>query len=208
MKKVLSVLIAFSIISITMNAQNSLPEHFSLMGGGGLSIAGIDYPDNVSISRPQVGYTLMGDARIYLSEELAVGARYDYMQTGNKLRVHNFGPEVALTFRQNDNHDAWTIALGLGCMNYQDKITNRDKVSLKPDNDYFFSISLSVEYDFHVGGALSGAAYISAHAADLFQNPNFRISNPYPDYDDGEYHGFFDCHKFFLNLGLAICIGR
>lgn len=208
MNRILSILLILSLAASSAMAQGGLPEKFMFMGGGGLSISGSERPDMDAETHAKFGYTLMGDARFYLSPVVSLGLRYDYMQTGRHTEAHNFGPEIGFTFRQNDNKSAGTLLLGLGCMNYKEHLRGTNGMKISSQGDYFFSAFIGGEYDFHLGGICSGAIYATFHAADLFVNPDFRIANPDPYYDDGEYHGFFDCRKAFLNIGLALCLGH
>lgn len=208
MKRCTTLLALFLFIAIAAEAQHSLPEKFMLMGGGGLALSSTNQPEMDAHDGPHLGYTLSGGTRFYASPILGLGLHYDYMRVGEKLLAHNFGPEMALSLRKDDNKSAWTMLLGLGCMNYQQQLRTKQGARMDSNGDYFFSASIGMEYNFHVGGICSGAIYAKMLGADLFVNPDFRIANPDPDYDDGEYHGFFDCHKVFLNIGLAICLGR
>lgn len=208
MKRIISLAL-FAVLSLSSAmAQSGLPEKFMFMGGGGMSISVTDKPDMDTRTNPHLGYNLMGDARYYLSPVVALGLRYDYMHASRQIEAHNFSPELALTLRQNDNNSAWTILFGLGCMNYRENLRAKNGMKISSSGDYFFSAFFGGEYDFHLGGICSGAIYATVHAADLFVNPDFRVANPDPYYDDGKYHGFFDCRKMFINIGLAICLGR
>jgi len=208
MKRFLMTAATLVVAATTAMSQGSLPEKFMLMGGGGLSLSEIDRPDMEATESSRLGYTLSGCARFYVSPIVGIGAAYDYMRLGRGLQAHNFGPEAAFTLRGNDNNGAWTMLFGLGCMNYRETVRTKEGMPVRSSGDYFFSLTVGVEYDFHVGGILSGAVYAKMHGSDFFANPNFRIANPYPYIDDGEYHGLFDCRKFFLNIGLAVCLGR
>lgn len=195
-----------------LQAQDYLPQTYSFILGGGLSLPKVEGNRNDFFSKNgnRPGYDLLVEGRYYFTPVFALGLQYDYLRMArlpDKMHLHYLRPN--LTFRHlwsNGNQGAF-ISFGIGYMNYEERTYQPNARKGHLFHRGYCGISLAVGYEFRITTKLSGMFRTDFLTADWFANPDARLSNV-DGYDDGINHNWFKNNITFFNLGFAIQFGR
>lgn len=213
MKKLLIMLMTSLCWSgITLQAQVSLPQDYSIAIGGGLTLPHVTGNRNDFFSKNgnRTGYDIMAEGRYYLLPNFAIGIQYDYLNathSPDKMHLHYVRPTII--FRHlwsNDNQGAF-VSFGIGYMDYQERTYKRDSRNGHLYQKGYCGLSLGVGYEFRIARGLSGMFRADILTANWFVNPDGRLYNT-DGYDDGVDHSWFKNDITFFNLGFAIQFGR
>ena len=173
--------IFLSYASTTLQAQDNLPQNFSISLGGGVTLPRVEGNRNDFFSKngDRAGYNLMTEGRYYFMPNFALGLQYDYLRVArlpDKMHLHYIHPNITYRYLWSEGNQGAFLSFGMG-------------------------------YEFYITKKLSGVFRADILTADWFANPDARLSNPY-DYDDGIDHSWFKNNVTFFNLGFAIQFGR
>ena len=163
---------------------------------------------NKNGNRP--GYDLMAEGRYYLTPNFAIGAQYDYLRSArlpDKMHLHFIRPEMLLRILWSDGNQGVFFSLGIGYMNYQERLYKRNQRQGHLYRKGYCGISFALGYEFRITRKLSGMLRADMLTADWFVNPAGRLYNT-DGYDDGVNHNWFKNNITFFNLGLAVQFGR
>ena len=80
--------IFLSYASTTLQAQDNLPQNFSISLGGGVTLPRVEGNRNDFFSKngDRAGYNLMTEGRYYFMPNFALGLQYDYLRVA-RLRI-------------------------------------------------------------------------------------------------------------------------
>lgn len=128
MKRLLPILFTafLSYAGTSLQAQDYLPQTFSVAVAGGLTLPHVEGNCNDFFSKngDHAGYDLMLEGRYYFTPNFALGVQYDYLRIADlpdKMHLHYARPTI--TFRHlwsNGNQGAFLL-FGIGYMNYQER---------------------------------------------------------------------------------------
>lgn len=214
MKRLFILLIIFlSYAGTAMQAQDYLPQTYSLSVGGGLTLPHVEGNRNDFFNRNgnRVGYDLMLEGRYYFTPNFALGLQYDYLRIADlpdKMHLHYARPTITYRYLYSNGNQGVFLAFGIGYMNYQERTYQRGERNGFRFNRGYCGLSFAMGYEFRIARKISGVLRADMLTADWFANPDSRLSNPNPDYDDGVDHSWFKNNITFLNLGFAIQFGR
>lgn len=213
MKRLL-ILFAFFLSSIgtSLQAQDYLPQNYSVAFGGGLTLGSVDGNRNDFFSKNgnRAGYDLMLEGRYYFLPNFAVGVQYDYMRMArlpDKMHLHYLRPNIIFRHLWSHGNQGGFLSFGIGYMNYQERTYQQGARSGHLFQKGYCGISIGVGYEFRISRKLSGMLRADMLTADWFVNPDGRLFNP-NGYDDEVDHNWFKNNITFLNLGVAIQMGR
>ena len=85
--------IFLSYASTTLQAQDNLPQNFSISLGGGVTLPRVEGNRNDFFSKngDRAGYNLMTEGRYYFMPNFALGLQYDYLRVArlpDKMHLH------------------------------------------------------------------------------------------------------------------------
>ncbi|WP_414630761.1 hypothetical protein [Bacteroides sp. UBA939] len=206
----LTVLLSYA--GIALQAQDHLPQTYSIAVGGGVTLPLVEGNRNEFFNKngDRAGYDLMLEGRYYLTPYFALGAQYDYLRIADlpdKVHVHYVRPAATLRYLWSDGDKGAFFGFGIGYMNYQERTYRRgDRYGYLFQKGYF-GLSFSMGYEFRITGKVSGIFRGDILMADWVNNPDARLYNP-DGYDDGVNHNWFKSNITFFNLGFAIQFGR
>lgn len=195
-----------------LQAQDYLPQTFSITVGGGLTLPHVEGNQNDFFSKngDRAGYDLMLEGRYYFIPNFALGIQYDYLRIADlpdKMHLHYARPTI--TFRHlwsNGNQGAF-LSFGIGYMNYQERTYQRGERNGHLFQRGYCGLSFGMGYEFRITKKISGVFRADMLTADWFANPDARLSNT-DGYDDGIDHSWFKNNITFLNIGFAVQFGR
>ncbi len=200
--------------SLGTKAQEATPlnRDFEVTGGIGLVLPAVDSDKSNFVSKNgnHCGYALLAEGRYHLSDVVGVGLQYDYLRSAkfsDKMHVHYVGPNVSLRHLFSDDTQAVYISAGCGFLNYQDRVYPSGNHSASVYNKNYFAVAAGVGYQFRLTNDLAGTVRIDVLTADWFVNPDGRLYNPHPDYDDHKNHNWFDNDITFFQLSLGLTFG-
>ncbi|EGF58993.1 outer membrane beta-barrel protein [Bacteroides fluxus] len=197
----------------SLHAQSEcLPQEYSFIVGGGLMLPHVDGNKNDFFNKNgnRPGYDLMAEGRYYLTPNFAIGAQYDYLRSArlpDKMHLHFIRPEMLLRILWSDGNQGVFFSLGIGYMNYQERLYKRNQRQGHLYRKGYCGISFALGYEFRITRKLSGMLRADILTADWFVNPDGRLYNT-DGYDDGVNHNWFKNNITFFNLGLAVQFGR
>ena len=212
MKKVALLLLLIISGLTSINAQSHLPEKYGIVLGGGIGIPIIDSYDNSEYenwNRP--GYLLSAEARLHFTENVACGFKYDYIRSkkgDNKMHVNFIAPEIVLRYNFDDSKKGVYFSIAPGYMDYEQKLYISGSRYGQNYQKGYFAIDFGLGYEFNMYRNVNGIFKLNFLTADWGVNPNGRLFNPDPDYDDGENHNWFKNDITFINLGFALQFGK
>ncbi len=219
MKKIKLQLALFLAIfsNISIFAQNDegyieLPNIYSISFGGGLMVPSVDGNNNDFFNRNGdcVGYCFTGEWRYYLNPNVGVGLQYDYLNaqlSPDKMHVHYVHPNITFRYLMSNDKQGLYLSLGIGYMDYQERIYNTKYVGHKYHKGYC-GLSIGLGYEFAIAKGMGGILKMDVLTADWFANPDGRLFNPDKDYDDGINHSWFKNHITFVNFGFMLLFGK
>ena len=213
MKRLRFTLVALLCWAVTtLNAQNTLPENYSIALGSGITLPSVEGNVNDFFGKNgnRAGYDLMAEGRYYFLPQFAAGLQYDYLNIQHrpdKMHLHYIRPNVIYRYLFSNGTQGIFLSAGIGYMNYQERTYKRGVPAGHLYQRGYCGLSLGMGYEFKIASHFSGAFRLDMLTADWFANPDARLSNPY-DYDDGVNHSFFKNNITFFNIGLAVVIGK
>lgn len=91
--------IFLSYASTTLQAQDNLPQNFSISLGGGVTLPRVEGNRNDFFSKngDRAGYNLMTEGRYYFMPNFALGLQYDYLRVArlpDKMHLHYIHPNI------------------------------------------------------------------------------------------------------------------
>ena len=204
--------IFLSYASTTLQAQDNLPQNFSISLGGGVTLPRVEGNRNDFFSKngDRAGYNLMTEGRYYFMPNFALGLQYDYLRVArlpDKMHLHYIHPNITYRYLWSEGNQGAFLSFGIGYMNYQERTYQRGERNGISFQRGYCGLSFGMGYEFYITKNLSGVFRADILTADWFANPDARLSNPY-DYDDGIDHSWFKNNVTFFNLGFAIQFGR
>lgn len=188
-----------------------IPYKFAATVGGGLSIPDMNTGYNTFFSNHTntAGLSLLAEGTYYFNENVGVGLQYNRSQCkadGDRMNMNFIGPKGTLrTVFANGKQGAF-ISLGLGLMNYNEKMYDLDS-HYNNHNNYtknYFAANLSLGYEFAIMPGVTGVLRADVLTADWFFNPNYDYFDD--DYDDHD-NPMFKNNVTFVNLGFALSFG-
>lgn len=198
----------------SLQAQDYLPQTYSVAFGGGLTLGSVDGNRNDFFSKNgnRAGYDLMLEGRLYILPSFAVGLQYDYLRIAclpDKMHIHFIRPNITYRHLWSDGNQGAFMSFGIGYMDYQERTYAEGAQRGHLFGKGYCGLSFAMGYEFRITKKLSGVFRADMLTADWFVNPDARLSNPYPDdYDDGIDHSWFRSHITFFNLGFALQFGK
>lgn len=213
MRKLLFFFLLISLSQASLFAQSTLPEKYGIIVGGGVSFPRVDCNNNDFFNKNgnHIGYNLSTEARFYFEDYIALGFKYDYIRSSkynDKMHVNFIAPEVVLRYNFSDSRNGIFISLAPGYMDYEERIYDGYNVRGHNYEKGYFAFDIALGYEFVIAKGFNGMLKMDCLTADWGLNPNRRLYNPDPDYDDGEDHSWFKNNITFLNLGFAIQFGK
>lgn len=198
--------------AIGLQAQDYLPETYSIMLGGGVSLPNVEGNQNDFFSKNgnRPGYDLMLEGRYYFVPNFAVGLQYDYMRAArlpDKMHLHFIRPNITYRYLIGNGKQGVFLSFGIGYMNYQERTYTGDERHGHLFHKGYCGLAFAMGYEFHITRKLSGVFKADLLTADWVANPDARWSNP-DGYDDGINHNWFKNNITFFNLGFAVQFGR
>lgn len=196
----------------TIQAQDALPQNYSIILGGGLTLPHVEgnRDDFFSKNGNRVGYDLMAEGRYYLLPNFALGVQYDYLNikhSPDKMHLHYVRPNIIFRHLWSDGNQGAFVSFGIGYMNYQERTYKQNQRNGHLYQKGYCGLSLGMGYEFHIARSLSGVLRADILTADWFANSDARLSNP-DGYDDGVDHSWFKNNITFFNIGFAIQFGQ
>lgn len=213
MKRLLILFTVFlSYASMDLQAQDYLPQNFSISLGGGVSLPHVEGNRNDFFNKNgnRVGYALTTEGRYYLTPNVALGLQYDYLRSArlpDKMHLHYIHPNIAFRYLWSNGNQGAFLSFGIGYMNYQERTYPQNTRNGELFQRGYCGLSVGLGYEFYITPKLSGVLRADCLTADWFANPDARLFNPH-DYDDGINHQWFKNNITFFNIGFAIQFGR
>lgn len=214
MMKKLFILFAvfFSCAATGLQAQDYLPQIYSISLGGGVSVPHVEgnLNDFFAKNGDRVGYDLMLEGRYYFTPSFASGIQYDYLRMArlpDKMHLHFIRPNITYRYLWGDGNQGGFISFGIGYMNYQERTYNRNERHGHLFQRGYCGLSFALGYEFRITRKFSGVLRMDVLTADWVVNPDARLSNP-NGYDDGVDHSWFKNNITYLNFGVGIQFGR
>lgn len=138
-----------------LQAQDYLPQTFSITVGGGLTLPHVEGNQNDFFSKngDRAGYDLMLEGRYYFIPNFALGVQYDYLRIADlpdKMHLHYARPTI--TFRHlwsNGNQGAF-LSFGIGYMNYQERTYQRGERNGHLFQRGYCGLSFGMGYEFRI----------------------------------------------------------
>lgn len=195
-----------------LQAQDYLPQTYSISVGGGLTLPHVEGNQNDFFSKndDRAGYDFILEGRYYFIPNFALGIQYDYLRIADlpdKMHLHYARPTITFRHLWSEGNQGAFLSFGIGYMNYQERTYQRGERNGISFQRGYCGLSFGMGYEFYITKKLSGVFRADILTADWFANPDARLSNPY-DYDDGIDHSWFKNNVTFFNLGFAIQFGR
>lgn len=195
-----------------LQAQEYLPQKFSVALGGGVTLPRVEGNRhdffNENGNRP--GYDIMFEGRYYLTPYVALGAQYDYSRIAHvpdKMHLHYLRPNIVFRYLMNDDRQSLFLSLGIGYMDYQERTYKRNEQNGHLFHKGYCGLSLGMGYEFHIMKKVSGMFRFDIMTADWFANPDARLFNP-NNYEDEVDHSWFKNNVTFFNFGFALQFGK
>lgn len=213
MRKLLFMLIACLYwAGATVQAQDYLPQDFSISIGGGVSLPHVTGNRNSFFSRNgnRTGYDMMAEGRYYFLPNFAVGAQYDYLNAAHsrdKMHLHFVRPNIIFRHLWANGNQGAFVSFGIGYMDYQERTYKRDSRIGYLYQKGYCGLSLGLGYEFRIIRGFSGVFRADILTANWFVNPDGRLYNT-DGYDDGVDHSWFKNDITFFNLGFAVQFGK
>ena len=213
MRKLLFILIACLYwAGTTVQAQDYLPQDFSITVGGGVALPHVTGNRNSFFSRNgnRTGYDIMAEGRYYFLPNFAVGMQYDYLNAAHsqdKMHVHFVRPNIIFRHLWSNGNQGAFVSFGIGYMDYQERTYKQDSRNGYLYQKGYCGLSLGLGYEFRITRGFSGVLRADILTANWFVNPDGRLYNT-DGYDDGIDHSWFKNNITFFNLGFAIQFGR
>ena len=213
MKQVFILLIACLIwTGTTLQAQEALPESYSISIGGGLTLHKVNGNKNDFFNKNgnRAGYDMMAEGRYYFLPTFGLGLQYDYLNiqhSPDKMHLHYVRPNIILRHLWSNGNQGAFLTFGVGYMDYQERTYQRSARNGHLYQKGYCGISLGMGYEFHIARYMAGVLRVDFLTADWFGNPDGRLYNT-DGYDDGIDHSWFKNNITFFNLGFAIQFGK
>lgn len=213
MKKLFILLtVVFSCAATGLQAQDYLPQIYSISLGGGVSVPHVEGNKNDFFAKNgnRVGYDLMLEGRYYFTPSFALGIQYDYLRMArlpDKMHLHFIRPNITYRYLWSNDNQGGFVSFGIGYMNYQERTYNRNERHGHLFQRGYCGLSFAMGYEFRITSKFSGVLRMDILTADWVVNPDARLYNP-NGYDDGVDHSWFKNNITYLNFGVAIQFGR
>lgn len=212
MKRLTIIIMLLGLITTHLQAQDGLPEKFSVILGGGITLPHVEGNNNDFFSKNgnQTGYNLMAEGRHYFLPSFALGIQYDYLNaqhSPDKMHLHYVRPNIIFRYLWDNENQGAFMSFGIGYMNYQERTYRRGSRSGHLYQKGYCGLSLGMGYEFRIIRSLSGMFRADILTADWFANPDGRLFNT-DGYDDGVNHSWFKNNITFFNLGFAVQFGK
>lgn len=213
MKKfIIFLIVSLSCTNSLLQAQDLLPQEFSVSLGGGLILPYVDGNRNDFFNKNgnRAGYNLTTEGRYYFMPNFALGLQYDYLRIAHspdKMHLHYIHPNITYRYLWSNGNQGVFLSFGIGYMNYEERTYQRNTKKGFLFNRGYCGLSIGMGYEFYISKKISGVFRADILTADWFANPDARLYNP-DDYDDGIDHSWFKNNITFFNIGFAIQFGR
>lgn len=124
--------IFLSYASTTLQAQDNLPQNFSISLGGGVTLPRVEGNRNDFFSKngDRAGYNLMTEGRYYFMPNFALGLQYDYLRVArlpDKMHLHYIHPNITYRYLWSEGNQGAFLSFGIGYMNYQERTYQRSE---------------------------------------------------------------------------------
>ena len=110
--------IFLSYASTTLQAQDNLPQNFSISLGGGVTLPRVEGNRNDFFSKngDRAGYNLMTEGRYYFMPNFALGLQYDYLRVArlpDKMHLHYIHPNITYRYLWSEGNQGAFLSCSL-----------------------------------------------------------------------------------------------
>lgn len=213
MKKLFVLFTVFMSYAATgLRAQDYLPQNYSIVLGGGISLPYVEGNRNDFFQKngDSPGYDLMLEGRYYFLPNFAMGIQYDYLRMASlpdKMHLHFIRPSITYRYLFSNGNQGAFLSFGIGYMDYQERTYTRGKRQGHLFQRGYCGLSFALGYEFRISRKFSGMFRMDVLTADWVVNPDARLMNP-DGYDDGIDHSWFKNNITYLNFGFAVQFGK